>query len=178
MTYRYTYKIICTHPDHEGCYYYGARITKTEPEKDKYKGSGKDIQQYHKLYPDCYKKVIIGLYDTDEELRKSEYELIHSHLNDPKCLNLKEGGVFPDLVIRNKISDTLKDRKLPPEHYKHVCEGNKGKNKNRPCPEHQKQILSEYNKGIKFLTKDGHTVRVKGDDIEYYLSRGYHYGMK
>jgi hypothetical protein len=178
MIYRYTYKITCTHQDNIGDYYYGARITDIEPEKDPYKGSGSNMQTYHKQHPNCYVKEIIGTYDNDEDLKRAEYELIHPHLNDPHCLNLKEGGVFPDLAMRNKISNTLKDRKLPPEHYKHVCEGNKGKNKNRPCPEYQKQFLSEYNKGMKFLCKNGDRIRVKGETIQYYLSRGYHFGMK
>ena len=109
----------------------------------------------------------------------AEYELIHPHLNDPHCLNIKEGGIgIPHLNTRNKISETLKNKQWTLEHYRHLCECNKGKNKNKPCSDYQKKQLSEYNKGMKVLCKDGYRVRVKGDDIEYYLSRGYHIGMK
>lgn len=179
MIYRYTYKITCTHQDNIGDYYYGARITDIEPEKDHYKGSGKNIIAYYKQHPNCYIKEIIGIYDNDEDLRKAEYELIHPHLNDSHCLNIKEGGIgIPHLNTRNKISETLKNKQWTLEHYMHMCECNKGKNKNRPCPDYQKKQLSEYNIGMKVLCKDGYRVRVKGDDIEYYLSRGYNFGMK
>lgn len=179
MTYRYIYKITCTHQDNIGDYYYGARITDIEPEKDPYKGSGKNIRAYYKQHPNCYTKEIIETYDNDEDLRKAEYELIHPHLNDPHCLNIKEGGIgIPHLNTRNKISETLKNKQWTPEHYKHMCECNKGKNKNRPCTDHQKQFLSEYNKGARHMSNGIERHYVLKDQVEYYLSRGYHFGMK
>ena len=66
MIYRYTYKITCTHQDNIGDYYYGARITDIEPEKDPYKGSGKNIITYYKQHPNNYIKEIIETYDNDE----------------------------------------------------------------------------------------------------------------
>lgn len=178
MIYRYTYKITCTHKDNIGDYYYGARITDIEPEKDTYKGSGKNIIIYYKQHPNDYIKEIIETYDNDEDLIKAEYELIHPHLNDPHCLNIKEGGIgIPHLNTRNKISEKLTGRTRSLESRQKQSETNKGR-EGSPCPEYQKQFLSEYNKGARHMSNGIERHYVSKDQVEYYLSRGYHFGMK
>lgn len=88
--YRYTYKITCTAGKFKDYNYYGCH--KTANLDDGYKGSGKKLIDYYKKHPNDFIKEIVGFYDNDEDMFNAEYELIHPHLGEDKCLNYKEGG--------------------------------------------------------------------------------------
>ena len=87
---RYVYKITCTAGKYKDHYYIGCH--KTDNIDDGYKGSGKKILDYYKKYPNEYIKDILEYFDNDEDMFNAEYLLIHPCLNDPLCLNIKEGG--------------------------------------------------------------------------------------
>lgn len=90
MIYRYIYKITCTKGSFKDKFYLGKHTT--ENLDDGYKGSGVLLWRYYKKYPNDYIKEIIAFYNTDEELNKAEYDIIHPYLYDKNCLNLSEGG--------------------------------------------------------------------------------------
>lgn len=114
--YYYTYLIIATNKKSSlfGKVYFGQH--QTENLDDNYTGSGKLICKYIKKHPNDYYKEIIKFYDSQEELNKAEYELIHPHLGKDYCLNLVEGGSFgklhPDICkeISKKVSVIMKKR--------------------------------------------------------------------
>jgi hypothetical protein len=88
--YRYIYKITCTAGFFKGKFYFGKHTT--EILDDGYKGSGKKLRNYYKKHPNDYIKEIICFCDSEEELNKAEYEIIHPCLGNKMCLNLCEGG--------------------------------------------------------------------------------------
>lgn len=96
--FKYTYLVYLNEPKSSlcGCIYYGQHTT--DNLNDGYIGSGKILRDYLKKYPNGYYRKILNFYNTQEELNKAEYALIHPHLGQPYCLNLTEGGgmrVFP-----------------------------------------------------------------------------------
>lgn len=122
--FRYTYLVYLNEPKSSlcGCIYYGQHTT--DNLNDGYIGSGKILCDYLKKYPNGYYRKILNFYNTQEELNKAEYALIHPHLGKPYCLNLTEGGgmrAFPGELhpmynkhlpdeTKNKISNTLKEK--------------------------------------------------------------------
>lgn len=90
MTYRYIYKITCTAGSFKDKFYFGQHTTTNLD--DGYKGSGKKINDYYKKHSKEYIKEIISYHDTLEELNQAEYDIIKPWLNNPICLNLREGG--------------------------------------------------------------------------------------
>ena len=110
MTYRYTYKITCTKGRYKNKFYFGKHTT--DNLYDGYKGSGKKLGDYYKKHPDDYIKEILAFYNTDEELDKAEYDLIHPWLNNTMCLNLMEGGTggAQSIETRKKMSDAKKNK--------------------------------------------------------------------
>ena len=88
--YRYIYKITCLEGSWKGKYYHGQHTT--DYLADGYFSSGKKINDYRKKYPHGYIREIISFHNTDEELNKAEYDIIHPCLGTEMCLNLKEGG--------------------------------------------------------------------------------------
>jgi len=90
--YYYTYLVIPTNEKSSmyGKVYFGCH--KTTNIQDGYIGSGKLLQKYLKKYPNDYYREIIKYYNSEDELNKAEYDLIHPHLGKPYCLNLTEGG--------------------------------------------------------------------------------------
>ena len=96
MIYRYVYKITLTEGNWKDHFYYGQHTTTNL--NDGYKGTGNKVLKYYKKYPNNFIKEIISFHNTKEELNKAEYDIIHSYLNDPMCLNLMEGGTGGALV--------------------------------------------------------------------------------
>ena len=111
----YTYLIYVNDPKSSlyGCIYYGQH--RTNNLLDGYICSGRILsKKWLKRHPDGYYRKILQLYNSDEELNRAEYELIHQHLGQSYCLNLVDGGQFgrlhPDIykAMGPKISKTLK----------------------------------------------------------------------
>ena len=188
--YRYIYKITCTcsDPKWRNKYYYGRHTTKYL--NNSYTGSGKYIKEYISLYPNDYVKEIIAFYDSNEELNKAEYDIIHPCLNDPLCLNTKEGGYISDDAIRKRaekrvgyiwseekrkqISDKLKGVKHNAERVKNNSLAQTGKQESDET--RQKKALDTHNR--RWMCKDGKRIYPNKDKCDYYLSLGYHFGMK
>lgn len=110
--YYYTYKITCTQGSFKGKFYFGQH--KPNNLDDGYFGCGRKIIDYKKKYPNGYIREILNFYDSQEELNKAEYDLIHPWLNHPDCLNLMEGGIggSPSKETAKKISSTLMGHKV------------------------------------------------------------------
>lgn len=139
--YYYTYKITCTVGSFSGKVYFGKHIT--DNLNDGYIGSGKLLKNHLKKYPNGITREILEFYNSKEELNKAEYNLIHSHLGQPYCLNLREGGDGGALT-----GDSLKHMKLKKIGKKQSDESNrkrseslKGKKKTKTHP--------AWNKGLK-----------------------------
>lgn len=110
MTYYYIYKITCTEGSFKDKFYFGQRTTTNID--DGYKGSGKLLKNYYKKYPEGYIKEIIAFYNTEEDLNKAEYDIIHPMLDNEMCLNLMEGGTGGRLCDESlrKMSETKKGK--------------------------------------------------------------------
>lgn len=168
--YYYTYKITCTQGSFKGKFYFGQHTTNILD--DNYVASGRKIKCYLKKYPNGYIKEILNFYDSQEELNKAEYDLIHPWLNHPDCLNLRDGGYKPTMgnETRQILSEVITEYMKDPEHRKQSGAKNIGRpawNKDKttpeetrkkqrhphifhsrkPCSEIHKQHLSEANKG-------------------------------
>ena len=111
--YTYLIYITDTHSSLYGHVYYGQHHTNDL--LDGYICSGKLLSKnWLKRHPNGYYRKILHLYNSDKELNKAEYELIHPHLGKKWCLNLVEGGGFgrlhPDIykAMVPKIKKTLK----------------------------------------------------------------------
>jgi len=88
----YIYKITCLcGKSFKGSYYYGKH--ETTKLDDNYFCSGRKINDYIKKYgrEGCLREIVCYC-NSREELNQKEYEFIHECLNDPKCLNIAEGG--------------------------------------------------------------------------------------
>lgn len=71
-----------------GEYYYGSHSTFDVD--DDYLGSGVLIEESVKKYGrDCFKKEVLNYYQTNEELKKAEINLISGSICDKNCLNLR-----------------------------------------------------------------------------------------
>lgn len=107
--YYYTYQIRLTNVNSHlnGCLYFGRHTTKDL--NDNYICSGKIVKNYLKKYPNDYIKEILNFYDSQEELNKAEYELIHPHLGKDYCLNLTEGGQGAG-AIGHEVSQEARDK--------------------------------------------------------------------
>ena len=134
MIYRYIYKITCTAGSFKDKFYFGQHTT--ENLDDNYHGSGHKLLSYLKKYPNDYIKEVISFYDTEEELNKAEYDIIHPYLGSEMCLNINEGGYYgkPSYETRKKISESNIGREP----------WNKGK----------KGIQTAWNKGLKNWMSD------------------------
>lgn len=108
--FNYTYIIYCNEPKSSlyGRIYYGQHST--DNIFDGYIASGRIISNYIKKYPNGYYRKILHFYNTQEELNEAEYQLIHPYLNNPLCLNLRDGGM--------KGTDSEITKKLKSEAHK------------------------------------------------------------
>ena len=143
MTYRYIYKITCTEGRYKNKFYYGQHTTTNLD--DGYKGSGSLLRDYYKKHPNDYIKEIIAFYNTQEELNIAEHDIIEPFLGTNNCLNLKGGGDKGELTeeYKQKISNTLKGRKLTKETCKKMSESRKGNHHS----EEAKKKMSKSSKG-------------------------------
>jgi hypothetical protein len=148
--YYYTYLIIPTNKDSEfyGHVYFGQH--QTEFLDDNYTGSGKLICRYINKHPNDYYKEIIKFYNSQEELNKAEYELIHPHLGKDYCMNLVEGGSFgrlhPDLYteIGKKISIKNKELWNDQEYREKLTKKRKEVWDNPEYREQQSKVHKDY----------------------------------
>ena len=162
MIYRYIYKITCTAGSLKDKFYFGQHTT--ENLNDNYKGSGVILQKYYKKYNKNYIKEIISFHNTQDELNKAEYDIIHPYLNDVNCLNLKDGGNQGSLseLTKIKISKSHigkispnKGQKMTDEQKIKISKGRKGKKcgKEHPyyggMPQHIVNKISASNRGKK-----------------------------
>ena len=134
--YRYIYKITCTQDVWKDHYYLGKH--KTENLEDNYKGCGSKLKYYFDKYPNDYVKEIISFADSDEELNKMEYDIIHKNIYNPLCLNIMEGG-FGGMSIGRAMSDKTKNRIS--ESLKEYFAKNGSPKKGKKMSEEQRQKL-------------------------------------
>lgn len=191
MKFRYIYKITCTKGSFKDKFYFGQHTT--DNLDDEYKGSGKLITKYYSKYPNDYIKEIICFCDTDEELDKLEYNIIHPYLGTKMCLNLCEGGCqhlgskchschkhtleTREILRQKSIGNTSHlGFKNTPEQCEHIRIG-----RSKGYTEESKKKQSEsmkgkipYNKGLKdYLTSEqhlrmslGHTRKITPEELE------------
>ena len=135
--YYYTYLIVCTQGSYAGKLYFGQRSTNNLNDNG-YKGSGRLIKNYYKKYPKGYIKIILGYYNSKEELDKAEYNLIHPFLGKDYCLNIREGGYQPTFTQETKdyISLQTQEAMKSPENKKKCAywKGKEAPNKGKPSP--------------------------------------------
>lgn len=144
--YYYTYKITCTQGSFKGKFYFGQHTTNILD--DNYIASGRKIKCYIKKYPNGYIREILNFYDSQSELNKAEYDLIHPWLNHPDCLNLRDGGYKPTMgnETRQILSEITTEYMKDPEHRKQSGAKNIGRpawNKGCTTPEETKRKQSE-----------------------------------
>ncbi len=129
--FNYTYLIYCNDltSGMYGCIYYGKHST--DDLNDGYIASGIKIRNYIKKYPNGYYRKILHFYDSLDELNKAEYDLIHPHLGQPYCLNLREGGDGGALIgdSLKRMSNKHKGKSLSEEHKQNISKSNKGRKK-------------------------------------------------
>lgn len=86
------YLLYKTTNKNDGKYYIGAH--ETTKEKDSYLGSGIHLKKAIKKYGrGCFIRETLIECKSKEEMFLEEQKLISLHLGDPKCYNLKSGGV-------------------------------------------------------------------------------------
>lgn len=114
--YYYLYKIVNLENQK---YYIGRRQSKVEPEKDPYMGSGKLLKKSMKK-GGSFKKIILSLYKTEEELIEAEKTAITEEMiASDMCYNISVGGhggytdysnrnYTPSLETRRKLSEQRK----------------------------------------------------------------------
>ena len=186
MTNRYVYKITCTSGKYKDHYYIGCH--KTDNIDDGYKGSGKKIRDYFKKYPNDYIKEILEYFDNDEDMFNAEYLLIHPCLNDPLCLNIKEGGSggsykginkgikhsndWNEKVSKNNWLCNLDSGKYD-EIYKNWCETMKVVQKNPEVRQKHRDYKNEYYKTHESPMKDRIMPESEKNQISISLKRYY-----
>lgn len=152
--FNYTYLVYINNPESSlyGKVYYGKHSTNNL--NDGYICSSLILQRYLKKYPNGYYRKILHLYNTKEELNKTEYDLIHPHLNKFYCLNLREGGEGGALSeeSQRKQAEKLKGRKQPEEMIKKRALSNTGKKRTQET----KDKISKALKGNSACGRPGH----------------------
>ena len=160
MVYRYIYKITCTAGSYKDKFYFGQHTT--ENLDDNYFASGKKILDYKKKYPNDYIREIIDYYNTEEELNKAEYDIIHPWLGNEMCLNIIEGGYHGRLSY-----ETIK---MIAEKNKGRTPWNKGKKMSEEyCRKNRESHLGQkpWNTG---LSKSGFSGKHHSEEFKNQLS--------
>ena len=153
--YYYTYLVIPTNIKSRlfGKVYFGKH--KTENLNDGYIGSGTQILRYLNKHPNDYYREIIKFYSSEEELNKAEFELIHPHLGNKYCLNLREGGeggaMHPDICKAHSIK--MRGRKTSQETKNKISKALEGHKHTLET----KNKISKANKGNSACGRPGHT---------------------
>lgn len=84
MTYYYTYRITCTHPNSKEKYYYGFRKSIKHPLQDNYWSSSKYVKEAISKYGlDYFKKKVIKIFNVAEDAIGHE-SFLHKRLNVDK----------------------------------------------------------------------------------------------
>jgi hypothetical protein len=84
MTYYYTYRITCIHPNSKEKYYYGFRKSSKHPLQDNYWSSSKYVKESMAKYGlNYFKKKVIKIFDVAENAIEHE-SLLHERLNVDK----------------------------------------------------------------------------------------------
>ena len=128
-----------------GKYYLGKRSYRGGDAKDdtKYLGSGKLIKRAVKKYgKESFKKEIIEIFNSLEELNKAEKQLItEKEVNDPLCYNTTLGGHGGNLggSALSKLRNTMQT----PEYKKNMSDA-----LNRP------EVKEKISKGIRQTMSD------------------------
>lgn len=155
MRYYYTYKVQCTAVGWEDYYYLGQHTTNNLD--DGYKGSGKQLKEYYKQYPEDYTFTILAFYKDKTELSIAEQKLIGDlWKTDPYCLNCTSGGHgswghYSNIgkhhtdETKAKMSKAHKGKKMSNESKRKNSEKHKGKS----LSEETKQKMSKTLKGHK-----------------------------
>lgn len=128
------YKVTLLKGSLTGYYYFGQH--RTNNINDNYAGSGKIIRDYYgkygKIKNETYKKEILGLFNSLDELNNAEEKTIGTkYKDDPLCLNLKAGGnaigVCDD--TRKLLSESHKGKHQSEESKLKISKNNGMKNK-------------------------------------------------
>jgi NUMOD3 motif len=125
-----------------GRYYVGRRSTKRDPLLDSYMGSGKWVKSIKDR--STLTKIIIAYYDTVEELKIGEMELIEKYFLDEYCMNMlysSEGAVCGD---KNHMYGKTGDK-----NHMYGKTGDKHPNYGKKHTEETKQKMSDRLSGDK-----------------------------
>lgn len=143
---------------HKPYYYYGRRKCECLPEKDiNYMGSGSALLNvYNKYGTGAFRKEILKLHSSFEEMMKHEEELVGTLFETDKwCLNCKSGGVGVELSteMKQKISNSVKETFR--ERYSEIF------------TEERRKLISERGKGrvVSSETRQKQSRSVKGKTL-------------
>jgi hypothetical protein len=126
----YTYRIndILT-----GEFYIGSRICYCLPENDPYMGSMETWKRQSDFDSSRHIKTVLNVFFDSESMRKDEFTLIEKHKYDPLNRNYHNTEKWHTIGLaktdswKEKISSSMKGRKLTDEHKKRISESRKGK---------------------------------------------------
>ena len=134
--------------------YFGSHCWNGDGVDPYYYGSGIAIKQAFKKYgKENFIIKPIAFYDTAEECRKAEDELLTrlDVANNSRCYNMKNSAFGWDkgrplsAETKRKMSESQKGRVVTEEHRRKISESKKG----RKLSEEHRQKLSESRKGLK-----------------------------
>jgi hypothetical protein len=120
------------------------------------------LKNYYKKHPNAYIKEIIDFYDTQDELNKAEYDIIHPLLDNNMCLNLRDGGnigTFSEESIK-KMSESMKGKNkghIPWNKGKHGLQIVWNKGIKNCFSEETRKKLSESHKGLKYPNRKSYS---------------------
>jgi hypothetical protein len=132
-----------------GKFYIG--VHKTVNSHDAYLGSGEYIERAVKKYGrDNFVKVILRIFDTQQEAWDKENELVEVHRNDPLCMNLRKGGIGGfDHINREGLQKKWWDGLSDEEKREWKRKAGKNAGVLTPARIANLQILQEARKGMK-----------------------------
>lgn len=114
MTYYYTYRITCNHPESVEKYYYGFRKCTTQPKDDNYWSSSRYVKEAIAKYGiNFFSKKIIKVFDSSDEALKHESKL-HERFGvdkNPKFFNKCKSTIWgfrsTGLVLSGKTYEEI-----------------------------------------------------------------------
>ena len=176
-------------------YYYGMHSTNNI--EDDYLGSGIYLRRAIRKYgKDNFKREIIEMFDTREELIQAEINLITNELlNEDLCMNLTNGGFSGFDYINNlrktdeefnkkwikiqsdKLKKLHKDGKINYNTFEGKTHSDDTKNK---MSEKAKQRIGNKNSsfGTCWITKDNENKKIKKEELDQYINIGWSKGRK
>jgi len=168
MSYYYTYRITCLHPDSVEKYYYGFRKTECLPENDDYWSSSKYVKEAIKKYGKSqFKKKVLKVFSKPEKAIEHE-SFLHERLQVDKnplffnrCKSTKWGYRVTGLILSGKTYEEIhgeeKAKRLKEirsiqmkEHRKkNGVKGKKNPNYGKKWSEEKRATFSESRQGEK-----------------------------